>query len=172
MVDILEFLLRSYFKAPKLPFLTTIPYMGDEFPRLVRLHPAAFTLIGVKPGDEVIVEWCGRRTSAIADELVHLDSQTQKSDFISDQMYISVSGQVSVDLGITMSTAVEVRRKVIPRVLYNLNSVFIPVISVVVGGLNLKLPGVTVFLLASFAALLSLGKVRIPKAAPGELSSW
>ena len=67
MVDILEFLLRSYFKAPKLPFLTTIPYMGDEFPRLVRLHPAAFTLIGVKPGYfsrcrwfESQIAWCDR----------------------------------------------------------------------------------------------------------------
>ena len=172
IVDILEFFLRSYFKAPKRAFLTTMAYMGDEFPRLVRLHPAAFTMIGIKPGDEVIVEWCGRRTSAIADELVHLESQTQKSEFISEHLYISVSGQVRVDLGITVSTAVEIRRKVMPKVLDNLNSVFLPVISVVVGGNSLKLPGVTVFLLAFFAALLSLGKVRLPRAAPGELPLW
>ena len=138
----------------------------------MRLHPAAFTMIGISPGDEVIVEWCGRSTSAIADELVHLESQTQKFEFIEEHMYMSVSNQVRVDLGITASTAVEVYRKVIPKVLDNLNSVFLPVISVVVGGNSLKLPGVTVFLLACFAALLSLGKVRLPRAAPGERRSW
>lgn len=172
MVDILEFFLKSYFKAPRQAFITIPPYLGDEFPRLVRLHPAAFTMIGIKPGDEVIVEWCGRRTSAIADELVYLESQIQKSDSISEHLYISVSGQVRVDLGIALSTAVEVRRRVMPKVLANLNSVFLPVISVVVGGTNLKFSGVTVFLLACFAALLSLGKVRLPTAAPGERPLW
>ena len=171
MVEILEFLLKSYFRAPRMAFLTIPSYLGDDAQRLVRLHPAAFTMIGIKPGDEVVVEWCGRRTSAIADEFVYLDSQIQKSDSISEHLYISVSGQVRFDLGIPISTAVEVQRKVMPKVLDNLNSVFLPVISVVVGGNSLKLPGVTVFLLACFAALLSLGKVRLPRAAPGELPS-
>ena len=172
IVDIFELFLRSYFKAPKQAFLTIQPYLGDEYPRLVRLHPAAFTLLGISPGDEVIVEWCGRKTSAIADQLVYLKSKIQKSDSIAEHLYISVSGQVRVDLGITVSTAVEIRRRVIPKVLDNLNSVFLPVISVVVGGNSLKLSGVTVFLLACFAALLSLGKVRLPRAAPGERPLW
>jgi ABC-type antimicrobial peptide transport system permease subunit len=57
---------------------------------------------------------------------------------------------------------------VLPKVLDNINDAFIPAVSVLIGMISLGLTGPEMVFSVLFAVYLSLLKVRVPKASPGQ----
>ena len=63
---IAERLLRPLLGAPVVTLRTVGALVGDDNEQVVRLHSEVFPLIGVEPGDHIIVSWADRCVMAVA----------------------------------------------------------------------------------------------------------
>ena len=164
----LETSLRMLFGAPSVAVVSHPASLGDDTEQIVRLHPSLFSMLGISPGDEIFVDWGGRRTAAVAFEFSPDSSEHASGSTHTGHLHALVSAQIRFDLGMPRSSALELRRRVLPKVLDNINDAFIPAVSVLIGMISLGLTGPEMVFSVLFAVYLSLLKVRVPKASPGQ----
>lgn len=160
--------LRMLFGAPSVAVVSHPASLGDDTEQIVRLHPSLFSMLGISPGDEIFVEWGGRRTVAVAFEFSPDSSMRASDSTHTGHLQALVSAQIRFDLGMPRSSALELRRRVVPKVLDNINDAFIPAVSVLIGMISLGLTGPEMVFSVLFAVYLSLLKVRVPQASPGQ----
>jgi hypothetical protein len=164
----LERSLHLLFGAPSVAVVSHPASLGDDTEQIVRLHPSLFSMLGISPGDEIFVEWGGRRTAAVAFEFSPDSSANTNGSNHTGHLQALVSAQIRFDLGMPRSSALELRRRVLPKVLDNINDAFIPAVSVLIGMISLGLTGPELVFAVLSAVYLSLLKVRVPKASPGQ----
>jgi hypothetical protein len=151
MIDyILEILLRGLLRSPTVVVRSTQAPVGDDSASVVRLHPNIFASLGLRPGMQVVVSWCGIRVAAVALEDYEA-YDPEASTFVQDRQAVERTSAVSIkglpphlvarvslstrrQLGIPAQTAVEVRRRLRPMVVAQLNQLTIPVAGIFLAG--------------------------------------
>lgn len=156
-----ESLLRLLLHAPVLAMRTVEAEIGDDTNRIVRIAPETLRVLGVQPGDEVILEWLGTRVVAVAHEKIR-DAPVglhrgvtaddwgsdPQADAIPEHLVIGVAAEMRGEMRIPRRTIVSVRRRVSSLFAQRLNELTVPI-----GGLL-------------FAAL-ALDKISVTAAAVG-----
>jgi hypothetical protein len=154
MGQFFELLLRPILLAPIVVTRTTEALIGEDTYQVVRLNAQIFPLLGIKPGDQVIVSWASRQVVATALEFVEpgtdakVSTNLQRTDLhhtgtrgsIAPHLAIAITAPMRAALRIPRHTVVNVRRRLTPLILGRINELTIPV-----GGLllaALALPGV------------------------------
>lgn len=145
-----ERLLRALLRAPPIVVRATQAPIGDDVTNVVRLHPAMFTWLGIQPGMQVGVTWCGLTVTALA--LEDLDAYDAAAlarvrefqavertvfdlpDGLPPHLVARLSLSVRRQLGVPGHTIVEVRRRVRPVVLAQLNQMTVPVAGIFLAG--------------------------------------
>jgi hypothetical protein len=152
--QLFESILRPILLAPVVVTRTTEALIGEDTYQVVRINAQIFPLIGIKPGDQVIVSWASRQVVATALEFLEINSDPkvsttlQRTDLhhtgtrssIAPHLAIGITAPMRASLGIPRHTVVNVRRRLTPLILGRINELTIPV-----GGLllaALALPGV------------------------------
>jgi hypothetical protein len=152
--SVLERLLGPVLGTPRFAFRTTEALVGDDVHPVVRLPPASFPLIGIRPGDQVVLTWADRAAVAIALEQVSLSLQTaedlrrhQMVDLRAgrhprdgDHLTVEVAASIRHVLGIPRETVLQVHRRLWPQIAVRLNGLIVPV-----GGLLLAAAAVPGF---------------------------
>ncbi len=172
---IAERLLRPLLGAPVVTLRTVGALVGDDNEQVVRLHSEVFPLIGVEPGDHIIVSWADRCVMAVALEggkTTPEEAQTIKRlkriDLFSespepsalDHLSIGVSAKLRSDLGIPRSTVLCVRRRLMTSVLGQLNQLTIPVLGLILAAV--AVPNISYTAIAiGFIPVLILGMLPI-----------
>jgi hypothetical protein len=139
-IQCFESLARLFLKAPKLCVRTTEALVGDDTNRVVRLASHVFPLLGLHPGDHVVVQWARRRTLAVALEKPdygatprnlprHVDPEMQgiPENIPAEYLTIGIAAEMRSALGIPRHTVVTIQRRVVPLVSRRLNELTIPV---------------------------------------------
>jgi hypothetical protein len=143
IVNLAERCLRLLFWAPEITLGVTEPVIGDDTNRVARLPQHSFPLLGIKPGDQVLVSWADRQAIAIALEAYQardvgedLLAQSRQVDVILTEAFdqgtpeslcVGVTAELRLDLGIPRETIVTVRRRLVPLFIGRLNELTIPV---------------------------------------------
>jgi hypothetical protein len=161
--------LRGLLLAPPFGFRTSAAEVGDDGNAVVRLHHSAFPLLGIAPGNQVLVQWADRQTIAIALESVTATepdrpgiAALQRVEVFArrdrepglEALTAGVAAGIRFDLGIPRHTVVTIRRRVTPLVVARLNELVIPL-----GGLLLAaaaIPGFRGWFLAAGALVVVL----------------
>lgn len=172
---IAERLLRPLLGAPVVTLRTVGALVGDDNEQVIRLHSEVFPLIGVEPGDHVIVSWADRYVMAVAleaGEITPEEARTIKGlkriDLFSespepsalDHLSIGVSAKLRSDLGIPRSTVLCVRRRLMTAVLGQLNQLTIPVLGLILAAV--AVPNISYTAIAiGFIPMLILGMLPI-----------
>lgn len=180
----LEAILRGAFRSPALSVITTRAHAGDDALDIVRLHPSAFPMLAIKPGAQIVVAWGPRRTVAIAleDHRTHevpaasLEARASRVEHVSADLpaefpphiVVRVSARVRRNVGAPAATAVQLRRRVRPLLISNLNQLVLPVLGLALAAAALNRPHWG-WLSVGFAALvvLSLAGLRHPRPPKG-----
>lgn len=178
--QIFESLLRPILLAPIVVTRTTEAFVGEDTYQVVRLNAQIFPLLGIKPGEQVIVSWASRQVVATALEFVETNADPQASttlqrtdlhhtgtrSSIAPHLAIGITAPMRASLGIPRHTVVNVRRRLTPLILSRINELTIPV-----GGLllaALALPGVIprwgigISILAVIMLALVSARYRLP----------
>lgn len=185
LIDTLtEWFLRFVFRAPEIVVRTVQAQVGDDDFGSIRLHPSVFATLGVVPGAQVIVEWGGRRTVAIAMEdykshaeirspivekaqMVELTSAQLDTSF-PDHLVGRLSAEVRHDLGAPALTVIGVRRRLRTLVLTHLNQLVVPLGGLLVAAAALpELRGWPLVGGAIVITLLALANLRLPRPRKG-----
>lgn len=153
--QIFELFLRPILRAPVVVLRTVEALIGEDTYQVVRINPQIFPLLGIKPGDQVVIGWASRQVVATALEFPpelntdpRITTTLQRTDLhrigsresIAPHLSIGITAPMRSCLGIPRHTVVEVRRRLTPIILGRINELTIPV-----GGLllaALALPGV------------------------------
>jgi len=181
LVDfILEAFLRVAFRAPVLALRITQAHPGDDgLANTVRLHPAALSAIGCKPGGQVLLKWGGRQMAvrALEDHAPHGEGLSATvlasvgiryegelpADF-PPHLVGRVPAPVRTQLGIPPHTAVEARRKIRPALLGQLNQLATPLAGLVLAAVALPdIRGWPVFVGTAIAIAFGLAPLRMPR---------
>lgn len=177
---LLELTLRPLFRAPSVTLITTQAYAGDDDADVVRLHAGVFRALGLDPGDQVLIEWCGLRAVARALEDYAPHGTGQATLSVSVQMVERVAAQVPEampphlvaripalvreGLGMPAVSVIEVRRRVRPYVQRHLNQLVVPVGGLVLTGVAVEeLRGWPVALAGVAAFVFGLANLRMPR---------
>lgn len=155
-----ELLLRHLFHAPALAMTTVEARLGDDTNRVIRIPSETFSLLGIKPGDDVLVEWAGRRVIAVAQESFEKTAGGHASvptvdTWGSDKeppsearhLVIGIGAEMRGELRIPRRTVVTVRRRVTSIFAHRINELTVPV-----GGLLLAAVAIRDFPLVYVAA--------------------
>jgi hypothetical protein len=147
---IAEHILRLVFHAPELPMRTTEAKLGDDTNRVVRIAKEAFSVLGIKPGDEVFVQWANRRVIAIAHEefdtapagtraaTVDTWGKDQTIASIARHLVIGIAAEMRGELRIPRRTVVTVRRRVTTLFVQRLNELTVPVGGLLLAALTIQ----------------------------------
>lgn len=135
-----ESLLRLWLHAPVLAMRTVEAEIGDDTNRIVRMAPETLRVLGVQPGDEVILEWLGTRVVAVAHEKirdapagVHRGvtaddwGSDPQADAIPLHLVIGVAAEMRGEMRIPRRTIVSVRRRVASLFAKRLNDLTVPI---------------------------------------------
>lgn len=180
----LELFLRVLFRAPRITVATTQTLPGDDAGGLVRLHGAVFPMLGIRPGDQVVIVWGDSRSAVVAfEDYVEPDAtplqvvqRARRVETMTPQLapgtpahlVARLSAETRRDLGIPATTVVEVRRRIRPLLFRHLNQLSIPVAGLVVAGLAVQqLQGWPIVAGLIVAVILGLANLRISKAPRG-----
>lgn len=177
----MERLWRALFRAPEFSARVIQAHAGDDGAPIVTLHPAVFDRIGVESGQQVLVRWGGREVVALAvadhdppmtGSLTEAMKKVQRvnrlwpdlPDGISPHTTVRMSTRLRDQLGAPVATVVTVRRRLRPVLVRNLNSLVVPLASLVLAGAALPDPhwpalGLGTTLMSVFA----LARLRIPQ---------
>lgn len=126
--------------APCFAFRTTEALVADDVHSVVRLPAASFPLIGIRPGDQVVLTWARRAVVAIALEQVPLSEsaveELQRQQMVDlraprrprdeDHITIEVAASIRHVLGISRETVLQVHRRVWPQVAVRVNALLLP----------------------------------------------
>jgi len=140
-VHLSEGALRSLLLAPEFGFRTVEAPVGDDGERIIRLPETAFPMVGIRPGDEVVVEWADRRVVAKALEHVSVDEEAAEQTTtlqrvnlqtrsrgrpVLQHLTVGVDALIRSELGIPPHTVVRIRRRLITQVGAKLNELVVP----------------------------------------------
>ncbi|GAA4705550.1 hypothetical protein APR04_001901 [Promicromonospora umidemergens] len=177
----MEHLWRSLFRAPEFSARVVQAHAGDDGAPVVTLHPAVFDRIGIGSGQQVLVRWGGREVAALAvadhdPPATGLPPVSIKRvqrvnrlwphlpEGMSPHVVVRMSAHLRAELGAPVATVVTVRRQLRPVLVRNLNSLVVPLASLVLAGAALPDPhwpalGLGTVLMSVFA----LARLRIPR---------
>jgi hypothetical protein len=139
-----EVVLRVVFGSRPLSFRVIQAHPGDDDLRdTIRLHPAAFTALELKPGGQVLLDWAGDQISVRAIE-DHSPFGGNFSNYVQGvvgvrydpgpphdfpaHLVARVPAPVRRHLGIPPNTIVMVQRRVRPALIGQLNQLTIPLV--------------------------------------------
>jgi len=137
-----ELLLRPLLGSTRVVLRTTQALVGDDSEQVARLHTGVFPLLGIKPGDHIIVTWAKRQAFAIALETEDITEQQSQAlrtlqmvnlfvhgdnKIAIDHLAIGLSATLRAELGIPPRTAVMVRRRLGTVFVGQLNQLVLPV---------------------------------------------
>ncbi|MDR7381566.1 hypothetical protein [Promicromonospora iranensis] len=177
----MERLWRALFRAPEFSARVVQAHAGDDGASIVTLHTAVFDRIGVQSGQQVLVRWGGREVVALAvadhdPPIAGSPTPSMKKvqrvnrlwpdlpEGISPHVTVRLSTRLRDQLGAPVATVVTVRRRMRPVLVQNLNSLVVPLASLVLAGAALPDPhwpalGLGTALMSVFA----LARLRIPQ---------
>ncbi|WP_275003942.1 hypothetical protein [Promicromonospora iranensis] len=177
----MEGLWRALFRAPEFSARVVQAHAGDDGASIVTLHTAVFDRIGIQSGQQVLVRWGGREVVAlaVADHDPPISGSPTPSmkkvqrvnrlwpdlpEGISPHVTVRLSTRLREQLGAPVATVVTVRRRMRPVLVQNLNSLVVPLASLVLAGAALPDPhwpalGLGTALMSVFA----LARLRIPQ---------
>jgi hypothetical protein len=177
----MERLWRALFRAPEFSARVVQAHAGDDGASIVTLHTAVFDRIGIQSGQQVLVRWGGREVVAlaVADHDPPVSGSPAPSmkmvqrvnrlwpdlpEGISPHVTVRLSTRLREQLGAPVATVVTVRRRMRPVLVQNLNSLVVPLASLVLAGAALPDPhwpalGLGTALMSVFA----LARLRIPQ---------
>lgn len=181
-----EWLLRLAFRSQSLSLRVTQSHPGDDDLRdTVRIHPSLFAALGIRPGGQVIMNWGRQRVAvrALEDQLVFngqfsrhvlesvglpLDATQLPADFPA-HLVIRVPAPVRRILNIPPNTIVEIRRKLRPAIVGQLNQLAVPVAGLVAAAAALpEMRGWPLILGSVTATVLGLAPLRMPRPPRGQ----
>lgn len=177
----MERLWRALFRAPEFSARVVQAHAGDDGASIATLHTAVFDRIGIQSGQQVLVRWGGREVVAlaVADHDPPISGSPTASmkkvqrvnrlwpdlpEGISPHVTVRLSTRLRDQLGAPVATVVTVRRRMRPVLVQNLNSLVVPLASLVLAGAALPDPhwpalGLGTALMSVFA----LARLRIPQ---------
>lgn len=179
---LIEFMLRLVLRSQSLTFRITWANPGDDdLQDTIRIHPTAFAALGLVPGDQVIVNWAGTRTTArVLEDPNPVDTPASSSPLLlgAARMHIDgllpegfpahlvakVPAPMRTSIGIPPSTLIDLRRRVRPAVVGQLNQLTIPVAGLILAAA--AIPAVRGWPLAAGAVaalVLGLAPLRRPR---------
>jgi hypothetical protein len=177
-----EFLLRLALRSQTLTFRVAQANPGDDdLQDTIRIHPTAFPALGLRPGDQVIVNWAGSRTTArVLEDPNPVDTQESSSPLILSAVGLHLDGllpegfpahlvakvpaPMRTALGIPPSTLIDIRRRIRPAVLGQLNQLTIPVAGLILAAAAFpSVRGWPLVAGAIAAVMLGLAPLRRPR---------
>ena len=185
----LETLLRKTLGSPVSIFRTAMDFPGDDDRALIRIHNSHFSRLGISPGDQVFVEYAGRRISAFAFEqfdtprtsnsvldsakAVGLRNSKLPKDF-PNYLLTHISPIARDALGIpkhNVTSVVRVQRRIRTRLASELNKLLLPMAVFVLGIIPAEINHwvkFSIYLIGTpVIILISLAPLRMRKAAKG-----
>ncbi len=179
----LELALRAALRSQPLAFRIMQANPGDDDLRdTVRLHPGAFAALALNPGGQVILNWAGQRMTArvledpnpidtpaassphvLQSAGLHLDTGLLPEGFPA-HLVVRVPAFLRQSLNIPPTTIIEVRRRLRPAVVSQLNQLTIPVAGLILAAAAFPPVRGWPLLAGSVAALvLGLAPLRMPR---------
>ena len=139
---LVEVALRIALRSPTITLRTMQAAIGDDNDNIARVHPDIFPFLGVRPGQQVLVDWCGATAAAVILEH-HVEARPEEAqrarnfqrventlvDLPNDfptYLLIRVPAGVRHELRMPASTVVTIRRRLRPLVLTHLNQLTLP----------------------------------------------
>jgi GntR family transcriptional regulator len=183
----LELVLRGALRSQPLAFRIMQANPGDDdLMDTVRLHPAAFAALALHPGGQVILNWAGQRMTArvledpnpidtpaassphvLHSASLHLDTGLLPEGFPA-HLVVRVPAFIRQSLNIPPATIIEVRRRLRPAVISQLNQLTIPVAGLILAAAAFPAVRGWPLLAGSIAALvLGLAPLRMPRTPRG-----
>jgi GntR family transcriptional regulator len=183
----LELILRAALRSQPLAFRIMQANPGDDDLRdTVRLHPGAFAALAINPGGQVILNWAGQRITArvledpnpidtpaassphvLQSAGLHLDTGLLPEGFPA-HLVVRVPASLRQSLNIPPTTIIEVRRRLRPAVVSQLNQLTIPVAGLILAAAAFPPVRGWPLLAGSIAALvLGLAPLRMPRTPRG-----
>lgn len=177
----MERLWRVLFRAPEFSARVIQAHAGDDGAPIVTLHGAVFDRIGIESGQQVLVRWGGREVVALAvadhdppasGSLTDAMKKVQRvnrlwpdlPDGMSPHITVRMSTRLRDQLGAPVATVVTVRRRLRPVLVRNLNSLVVPLASLVLAGAALPDPHwPTLGLGTALMSVFALARLRIPQ---------
>lgn len=171
--SVVERALRWYFLAPEQSVRVVPAHPDDDHQQAVTLHETTLARLGVRSGDRVIVRWGDTETevSAVADHAPavfrttgpHPDPTTpQPAPEAPAHLTIRVPTALRYLVDLPAASVVSVRRSTRSVLARNLNSLVIPVASLVLAGAALNDPDWLLLTCGALAtAALGLSRLRI-----------
>jgi hypothetical protein len=151
VVSLFELLLRPLVHAPELPMRTAEAKLGDDTNRVVRIAREAFSVLGIRPGDEVFVQWANRRVIAVAHEEFETTPESTaraatvdtwghdaQISTLARHLVIGIAAEMRAELRIPRRTVVTVRRRVITLFVQRLNELTVPVGGLLLAALTIQ----------------------------------
>jgi len=149
-----ENLLAARLGSPSIALRVVQGYPGDDGGAIARLHPSLFPMLGLLPGDHLIVEWGTRRAIVIAfeddvDDAHHNRGHIKKTQGVGlksadlpenfpEYLLIHLSAPArTLALGIPSSrpsTVVTVKRRIRTRLLSEISKILLPISVLIFGG--------------------------------------
>jgi hypothetical protein len=142
-----EVILRLIFGTQPMSFRIIQAHPGDDDLRdTLRLHPAAFTALGLAPGGQVLIDWAGQRTSVRALEdhnpfggslssyvrgVVGVRYDAELPQDFPSHLVARVPAPVRRHLGVPPNTVVVMRRRIRPSLVGQLNQLTMPLAGLV-----------------------------------------
>jgi hypothetical protein len=175
-----ELFLRPILRSPIVALTTSDALVGEDTYRVVRLNAQIFPLLGIVPGEQVIINWASNRVVATALELPpncveqpELLSSIQRTDLhrtgsrnsVAPQLTVKLTAPMRANLGVPRYTVVTVRRRLTPIVLARLNQLTIPIGGLLLAALaipNLSSRTIWASVIAVIALALISARYRMP----------
>jgi hypothetical protein len=184
----LELLLRLTLRSQPLAFRVLQANPGDDnLIDTIRLHPSAFAALALNPGGQVILNWAGHRMTArvledpapidtpaaasphvLGSAGLHLDVPGILPDGFPAYLVVKMPAFIRQSLNIPPSTIIELRRRIRPAVVSQLNQLTIPVAGLILAAAAFPAIRGWPLIAGGVAALvLGLAPLRMPRTPRG-----
>jgi hypothetical protein len=177
----IELVLRVTLRSQPLAFRVIQANPGDDdLWDTIRIHPAAFAALATNPGGQVLLNWAGQRMAArvLADPNpvdtpaspvvlnsvgLRLDTGLLPDGFPA-HLVVRIPAPLRTSLNIPPATIIEIRRRLRPAVISQLNTLTIPVAGLIVTAAALpEVRGWPLIIGAIAALILGLAPLRMPR---------
>jgi hypothetical protein len=143
-----EVILRLLFHSPQLAMRTVEAQLGDDTNRVIRIPPETFSVLGIKEGDEVFVEWADRRVIAVAHQAFNanpadaraatVDTWGTELELSARHLIVGIAAEMRGELRIPRRTVITVRRRVLSIFVQRINELTVPVGGLLLAALTIQ----------------------------------
>jgi len=184
-LDVLtEIVLRLALRSPSIMLRTTQAVIGDDSENVARLHPSVFPLLGITPGRQILVNWCGTEAAVVAlEDHTATDAEQEAASRryqrvertgealpkgFPGHLVVHLPSPVRQELTMPASTIVSVRRRLRPLVLTHLNQLALPVAGLAAAVAAIpELRWLPTILASALVLVLGFLNLRVPKQPKG-----